>query len=573
MFRPCTTSLRRIRPCHARQLTTQPMPSSSTKPQAPPHRPLPYGSTVTPSTAPSSQHPHMSGYSVKWRLLTFAAGAVVGGLTFALALYNDADETADTDMTREYEETREEVLHRGSLIEAARSDPGLFVWGLGGVEETAATRFFRGKVLRAVALGREQGAAVDEKGNLLQWHVEGSGKASLSRPGRSKVSAPVVTLSGKDLVQVACTGDRVVAVARNGSLYSLQKPAADKGNDGATVKAHTDVRVKAPALWRFESVASIAAGAQHVVAVTTKGRVFTMPLTETANSAGQLGTGVAEERTEVGTWRLVKDLGTDTAAEAACGDSHTLIRTTSGRVFGFGANIFGQLGLDPTNPTFPHPTEITTLRLPSAQSHPATCTQIAAGGNTTLFVLDAPDSTDVLACGSGLNGQLGNGSYTHVTGGPVRVKNVSGLREYDEATKQVKPIRVREIAVSPTGTHCAAVLDNVVDEPTRSGLWWLPWSSPATTTPARYGHDLLLWGGNRAGQLARSDNKKAGSPIPIPVRQLTFGDGEARWKGRFQLAPVGLVAVRSEGGKIRRVRGEGKVVLGDEVTGIFMTQA
>lgn len=62
------------------------------------------------------------------------------------------------------------------------------------------------------------------------------------------------------------------------------------------------------------------------------------------------------------------------------------------------------------------------------------CLSIAAGGQSTYFVVqrnelkNAKAFVDVLACGNGQFGGIGNGQWSH-QGAPVRVKTISGLQE------------------------------------------------------------------------------------------------------------------------------------------------
>ena len=57
-----------------------------------------------------------------------------------------------------------------------------------------------------------------------------------------------------------------------------------------------------------------------------------------------------------------------------------------------------------------------------------------SGGDLTVFEVERRDGTslpyiDVLACGNGQFGGLGNAQYSNAQSAPVRAKNVSGLLE------------------------------------------------------------------------------------------------------------------------------------------------
>lgn len=63
------------------------------------------------------------------------------------------------------------------------------------------------------------------------------------------------------------------------------------------------------------------------------------------------------------------------------------------------------------------------------------CTQAHAGGDLTAFTVErtasnsASKTVDVLMCGNGQWGGLGNNQYSNAQSTPVRAKNVSGLTE------------------------------------------------------------------------------------------------------------------------------------------------
>ena len=63
------------------------------------------------------------------------------------------------------------------------------------------------------------------------------------------------------------------------------------------------------------------------------------------------------------------------------------------------------------------------------------CTRVVAAGALTMFVVerDVPGKegtwVDLLACGNGMSGGLGNGLWSSACTSPVKVKTVSGLQE------------------------------------------------------------------------------------------------------------------------------------------------
>lgn len=66
-------------------------------------------------------------------------------------------------------------------------------------------------------------------------------------------------------------------------------------------------------------------------------------------------------------------------------------------------------------------------------------------------------TVDLLAAGMGQFGSLGNNMYTQSQATPVRVRNVSGLKEYDEATKTTRALAPKVISASPTN-HAAVIM-------------------------------------------------------------------------------------------------------------------
>ncbi len=94
-----------------------------------------------------------------------------------------------------------------------------------------------------------------------------------------------------------------------------------------------------------EEFVSVSTGAFHSVAVTRDGRAYVWGW----NTVGQLGLGplFAEPvLTSPEPARFFLEGGPEMAVEeVACGYDYTIVRTTGGRLYGFGSNSEGQLGL------------------------------------------------------------------------------------------------------------------------------------------------------------------------------------------------------------------------------------
>ena len=192
-------------------------------------------------------------------------------------------------------------------------------------------------------------------------------------------------------------------------------------------------------------------GTHHLLAVTNKGRTFSLPFSPAGNTHRQLGTKQTFDipfPVPSSSTALVKtpELPPETdirfatrlaeipslrgidIAQVAASDRTSFVRTTNRKVLGFGANESGQIGLG-TNATV----EIvaTPVEVVLAKSYPSgtdvQCTDITAGGMTTFFTVlrsqPGKDAMiDLLACGNGMNGCLGNGLWTSAAFVPSRVK-------------------------------------------------------------------------------------------------------------------------------------------------------
>ncbi|KAJ5561800.1 hypothetical protein N7535_003738 [Penicillium sp. DV-2018c] len=437
-------------------------------------------------------------------------------------------------------------------------------------------KYFDGQVLRDLKIEEKTGAAITENGDLVQW---GKGFSETEYQ-------PTATLTGKNLTSLALSESRVIALSSDGTIYSLPI-SKDEQRTGPKLKesswvplmsneSNLSYRVLKPSLKLGEKVTAISGGLEHVLLLTSSGRVFSAASsTENYPSLGQLGVerltwstrpkGPADFCHEVTALQGIK------IVQIAAGDYHSLALSKDGRLFGFGDNSFGQLGVEfePERPFKDAPFSLKVEKLYKKNLYEPKVTSIAAGGANTFFTVDArrvlgPEenaadvrdlgsvTADTWSCGRGIWGTLGNGKWIHLQDSPTKVKALSGMNEYDEKTNQVSPIRIRAMSVGTT--HVSAILDNKasVSKGTKDSL----------DQSEDFGYDALWWGGNEHFQLGTGKRSNQSKPVYInaPPENKKTPQAEAR----LQIIP-------RHKGKVgnRNVSMEQRVECGRHVSAIY----
>lgn len=101
-----------------------------------------------------------------------------------------------------------------------------------------------------------------------------------------------------------------------------------------------------------DQIVELSCGDEHTAVVTESGRLFTFG----SNEWGQLGLG---HNNNVQKPSCVKALKPDHVAHVACGKAHTVVAMKSGRLHAFGSNNEGQLGVGRTPEWTNKPLELT----------------------------------------------------------------------------------------------------------------------------------------------------------------------------------------------------------------------
>ncbi|ODQ66804.1 RCC1/BLIP-II protein [Nadsonia fulvescens var. elongata DSM 6958] len=479
--------------------------------------------------------------------------------------------------------------------------PGVYAWGFNGdnvvslphdpvvelqkaqcedlttVRKPVRIPYFDNMLLTDLALSKSVGLAVTESGDVLEW---GRGYTNETE---NPITSPEYVLKGKRIQQVRYSNGQVYALGKNGVIYTF---AADKKSQTTDVPGMAKPQeprfgyfpwlfkksapiyyeiLKAQNANKQDPLTQIQAGKEHLLALGKSGAVYS---TATGNvsqadtprapekiitqqsqpttygnlhkSYGQFGLAnysQFDDLPPVNVLHRITTLRDRKIVQIAAGDYHSIVRDNEGIAWGFGSNLFGQLG-------FPYSYERECLALPTqlpvdklfGRLSVPLVSFIAAGGNNTYFAvreypvreyLGAPANfhTDILshensgevnavndnipadtiyALGNGLYGQLAINNFIHVSSSPRKIKALTGLTEYSDSLSRLVKVPVSYFSVG--ATHAAVVLANQPQGPKEG-----PESQVAN-------RDVLVWGHNEFGQIGTGKKNN----IPLPTRLDAF---------------------------------------------------
>lgn len=361
-----------------------------------------------------------------------------------------------------------------------------------------------GPVAGASAAAAGGAARTSAAGSLRAWGDDLAGELGDGGSVSRSTPAAVLLPAGTLVRAVAAGGRHTLAVTRAGELLAWGYNFDGQLGNGTTTNRLTPARVILPG---GVKAAAVAAGSNHSLAVTTTGKVFAWG----SNEYGQLGDGTTRDRHRPVAVRL--PAGIRVVAVGAC-YNYSVALTSAGRVLAWGHNRSGQLG-DGSRRSSDVPVPV---KLPAGVQ----VTTIAAGGYQTLALTSAGT---VLAWGDGGNGQLGDGRMRS-SDVPVRVKIPAGVTVTGVGAGSLFSLaRTSSGQVLAWGDNAFGQLGNGRTRNSDLPVWArIPARARVTAVSAGGGFGLALttagrvlaWGHNVYGQLGNGTTRS--SDLPVLVR-------------------------------------------------------
>jgi hypothetical protein len=395
--------------------------------------------------------------------------------------------------------------------------------------------------------------------NLTRVALSENKVYALREDGQVLVLASALEQQEKDAAAAASMTDRV-------SPSTSRVPTSGWWwgwwSSGKTYKDHDAAQLMlVPFSTPDELVISLDAGDHHVVALSSAGNVYACAADAAGNRFGQLGQGHSDTLV-VPTHLIPKDPANATnpdaitlplsdasayfqtdftpiakpdglnadvkAKQISCGSRHTMMLTDHG-VYGWGWNGWGQLAQSEFDGNW-RETESSPVAIRGSREFTSLAVrEVAAGGNSTAFVCEREDDEkrgrwEVWACGMGQWGQLGNGTWSHMRGLPVRIKRLSYLREYAEAYG--RSVGIKPYPLTFGNTHAAVVLSSMTpDVPVTSYSAALT-TMPREKSPLAVGSDVLTWGRNVEGQCGTGKSNNMCAPTNPPRSAELLGNAK-----------------------------------------------
>lgn len=186
------------------------------------------------------------------------------------------------------------------------------------------------------------GSGYSAVGNkIFAWGENLSGSLGDGSTVYSRTPVPVImtgALASKNVTSLLTVNGRSHAITADGKVYSWGRNDSGELGDGTKTHRKEPVAVDMSGALAGKSVTALSANHVYTLALTADGKVYAWG----ANFAGQLGLGDTVDRT---TPQLVQGaLASKTIVSISAGLGHSLVLASDGTVYGWGNNAYHTLG-------------------------------------------------------------------------------------------------------------------------------------------------------------------------------------------------------------------------------------
>ena len=245
----------------------------------------------------------------------------------------------------------------------------------------------------AVAAGSSHSLALTASGEIYAWGSNVFGQLGNGSDTASDIPVPVDGPDGVVFTAIAAGGDHSLALSSTGQVYAWGANFGGQLGDGTTTSADVPTLVTAPPDTDF---VAIAAGTAHSLALSSTGQVYAWGY----NASGQLGDDTDESSS---TMTAVTFPPGVLISAIACGADHSLALSSTGAVYEWGSDVFGQLDTALVDDApVDSPVPVQPLGLP-----PLTTFVAVAGGLDSSYAVTSAGV--VWTWGGNPDGQLGSG--------------------------------------------------------------------------------------------------------------------------------------------------------------------
>ncbi len=245
----------------------------------------------------------------------------------------------------------------GAFALALDTKGKVYSWGFGshgelGIRNTFkktvpvavdTTKALAGKKIVAIAAGTNYGVAVDSQGMVYTWGENDKGQLGINSTKHSEVPVPIYisrAIWGKTIVAVAAGIDHTLALSSDGKVYAWGDNSYGQLGNHSFDNSTVPVVVDTTGVLAGKKVIAIAAGANYSMALTSDGKIYAWG----SNNSGQLGVlGLTRSNVPVAV-NLTGSIAGKIITAIAAGIDHSLALTCDGKVYAWGNNSYGQLG-------------------------------------------------------------------------------------------------------------------------------------------------------------------------------------------------------------------------------------